>query len=148
MHAIKDIENAMIAAIAADATLSGYVKTVAGYQGDIDAVVEKQTRPLPGIFVMFGGYRGSPAAMDSSVDKAMQFTCLAAARDLRGESEARTKTGGAYDMLDDLDALLVGNDLDLDIIPFVPVRCQLLYLSNSASVWGITYETEIACEIS
>ena len=146
---IKQIEDAMIAAVGTKCkkgvAVSGYVRTVDTYGGQLDEGLEALTARFP--FVLFEMIRAeieTLAAKGASrlITKwKLSWHVYAGAQNLRGEKEARRSTGGVYDIIDDVtDALdgivmVAGTEavdvLGWDVIDNLPAGEGL----NSASVY-------------
>jgi phage gp37-like protein len=133
------IEDALVAKVKAE--VPGLIE-VDNYAGQLD---EDQIKLLaarcPAVFVMFGGWAASYDAYGEKTFKP-RFNLIVAAKDLRGTRTARKKAGGAYDIIQALEALLDGQTLDLEIEPIEVVSCDPIYVSGSLAVYGVTLQTE------
>lgn len=132
------IEDALIAAIRSG--VPG-LKAVESYAGQLEQEAKTLLTGCPAVFVMFGGFA---TAQDEYAGKTFKprFTVAVAARDLRGQKQARTKSGGAYDIIKALLELLEGNALDLEIEPLSVVSGAPVYVSGALAVYGLEFETD------
>lgn len=135
---IKTIESALSALAAT--IMGGSVKTVETYVGQLEGDINKITGRLPAVFVMFNG---DAITRDQYGDEShtLRFTTLVACKDLRGKQTARTKSGGAYDLLDALLAGLVDQDMGLAIESLTALRVDMVFVSSTAVVYAIEWST-------
>ncbi|MDD4930476.1 MAG: DUF1834 family protein [Gallionella sp.] len=133
MSLVAQIEDAIIAKLKAAQNL-GYVPQVASYGGEFDGELPAVIRKFPAFWVVLKSI-GTPKAIGTSRDKWMiplTFAVLAGARNIRGERETRHGGVGAgevgvYQLLSDAQALLLNQDLGLEIDLFVPGAVHTLY---------------------
>lgn len=114
-YSLTEIENAIITSL--EARMGSYVKTIASYQGSLPEDLASRGWRLPLGLVRLAGTRAALTAAHS-YEVELTFAILVAARNLRGNEEARQGEEGVYRMLDDLRAALWDQDLGLEIEPF------------------------------
>lgn len=145
-YTVTDIEVEIINAINADATMSGYLKTVRTYQGDLEEALNDIIIRFPFALVVFNKSIYDRGGYPSGVfDQTMEFSILVGDNNLRGEEERRRGVGGGkpgtYKMLADLRSILGGNKLGLDIRPLEPVFEESLAQGKNISVYEAIYRT-------
>jgi phage gp37-like protein len=131
------IEQAIIAAI--KGLNRPYLKDVASYGGEFDDDLFQVVRRFPAAWVTFAG-AGVPKRFGMGSGKWMTpltFVVMVGARSVR--NEASTRQGvvssvdgsqiepGSYQMLADVQAALMGQDLGLPIDPFAPGKISTLF---------------------
>lgn len=134
---LTEIEDAMVAAIKAGLP---DLKTVESYAGQLEGEIGTLTAKLPAVFVM---YSGGTITRDAYGDATHveNFTTLVACRDLRGKKQSRTKDGGAYDILNALEATLTDQDLGLEIDSLTGKSVDLVFVAGSLVVYAIEWST-------
>lgn len=115
---IDELEQAVIDAIKADATLSGYLKTVAALsRSNLDFSTERFIGVPPMVLVFYaGGEHESRNVVANAYRHPARFTLYAAASNLRSDDAGRRGAlgeKGCYDLLDDLRQLFAGTELTL-----------------------------------
>lgn len=134
---IEQIEDAIIAAIR---EALPDVKTVESYAGQLESDLPKLTSRMPAVFVLYGG---DVITRDGYGDAthALRFTTMVACKDLRGKRQARTKDGGAYEIIAGVEAALTDSALGLVIDSLTAQRTDLVFASGSVVVYGIEWQT-------
>ena len=85
---IADIETGLLAAIQADETLSGYLRTLESYSGQLEHDLGHLPWRFPAVFVMFSGAQYKPLTQfEEEAD--FTFSLLCVAQTLRGNATAR-----------------------------------------------------------
>lgn len=147
------IEDAIKARLAAAGL--PYLRTVATYSGQFDADLSQVARAFPAAWVVWKGDGPGKATSTSRATHHVPctFLVMAGARNLRSE-EAGRKGGpsaleiGTYQMLADFRALLLGQDLGLDISPLAPGRASVLVngktQAQAVSILGQEWHTTYA----
>ncbi len=149
---IGAIENAMIARIRAaqDSGVLGYeLRRVTTYAGDLSEGLKSVVRTLPAVWVVFSGAQTQRVFQRSVFEVTATFSAIVAANSLRNEREARQGAGGApgaYQIVEDVVALLAGKNLGLQTVkPLSLERIEALYNDRSdqtlAAIYGITLST-------
>lgn len=148
---IAQIEDALINAVKGAQGLGYSLRTVASYGGEFDSDLLTVVNAFPAVWVSFAGH-GQPKRLGEKKWRVpVSFSVLAGARNVRGE--VATRRGGAfgevgsYQMLEDLQALFLGQDFGLAITPFTPGRVHSLFngklremlLSVYAQEWHTDY---------
>ena len=152
---VAQVEDAVIARVTGAAGLGYSFGTVASYAGELDGQLEEVVRKWPACWVTWMT-SGRPTRFGTSRTKWIEpntFAVLVAARNVRGERETRhgsVSEVGAYQMLDDVQALLVGQDFGLAIEAFEPGRKRTLYNAQlrgrSIAVYAQEWHTRWAVE--
>ena len=114
---LDSLEDAVVAALLADATISSYAQEVSPFQGALEDAISEQSWRDPSILVLFAG---GPIEAAGSED--VRITCewqvIVRARNLRGNAarQAPTATGevGTYQMVADVLRVLTHRTLDLE----------------------------------
>jgi phage gp37-like protein len=126
---LAEIENGIVATIKA-ATGMLYLKTCDSYAGQIDEGLNEVVRSYPAVWVTFGG-SAKPTKTGANTWKVpATFVVMVAARNVRNEKAARVGTVnevGAYQILKDVRALLLNQDLGLEIERLAPGAIKTLY---------------------
>lgn len=88
-------------------------------------------------------FNGDTITRDQYSDEihTLRFTTLVACKDLRGKKSARTKEGGAYDLVEALLAGLVDQALGLEIDSLTATRVDMVFVSGTAVVYAIEWKT-------
>lgn len=149
---IGAVENAIIARIQAaqDSGALGYrLVKVTTYAGDLAEGIKSVARALPAVWVVFSGATAQRVIARTRVEVSATYSVIVAANSLRNEREGRHGSGaapGAYQIVEDIVALLGGRSLDIQALrPLQLVRIEALYNDRSeqtlAAIYGITFET-------
>src|SRR5262249_41237577 len=122
---IFDIEDAILAVLRADPTMSAYLHTIESYQGQLD---EELTLPhlFPAAFVMFVGGEYRPLTNVEQEGDLVSSVLLCDAT-LRGNQAARRGDSGypgTYRMLLDLRKVLVGQTFGWTDFPPLLLRAE------------------------
>ncbi len=149
---IGEIENAMIARLqdASDSGKLGYkLGTVTSYGGQLDEDgIKEVVKNYPAAWIVYGGeprpeHRGQNTFLHRPI-----FYVLVAARSLRNEETTRKGAGdkvGSYQMVQDLRAIFVGQDLGLEIQAIEPGATDPLFngevRQRKLSVFAQTFHT-------
>lgn len=140
---LAQIEDGILALIrnaAAAAPGLGYkIPSIESYGGELDdlEMLGQAVRKMPAVWVAFAG-AGRPAAMGTQKDKwlvPLTFAVMVGARNVRGERFTRrgvTVAGqvrevGVYQLLEDMQLLLMRQDFGLAIDPLVPGTVKTLF---------------------
>jgi len=140
---IKTIEDLVLTALDA-APLNSYCKKFERYDGQFlieDVKAFKGT--LPACFVTYTGDRllENTALIRYTVD--MSISVIVAAKNLRGDFKAKTGNVGAYQMLEDVKALLHLNNLqDPNIVGLVLQRRIPLIDTKTLAVFGMDFSLQ------
>ena len=115
-----------------------YKPDIATYGGEFDEGLAEVVRRFPALWVVFAhDGPGKPVNTAKTVwHIPATFAVLVGARSLRSEAATRKGDGrqvGTYRMIADVRRLLTGQDLGLEIDPFVPGRARTIV---SASLKG------------
>lgn len=143
-YTIADIEDAILTVLQAS-DLADIARTIDSYHGEIDELVREVrslTVPLPAVFVLYAGSVFDEAA-NRSFDDEQAFTVVAVARSLRSRAELRD---GMYDLLEQIKAALIDNNLGLDIEPLHPLRIEAALVAKDLSVYGLDFKTVISLD--
>jgi hypothetical protein len=108
--------------------------------GEIDNLVSltsQLTIPLPAVYVIYGGSAYDESA-NRSYDDEMSFTIIVIAKDLRGDQKLKA---AMYPILEELKAVLIDNDLDLDIEPIHPIRIEPTIVTRVFSIYSFDVKT-------
>lgn len=118
-YSFEDYENAILAALAP----LTYLKTLAGYAGELDDVqaMERFRRGFPGVLVEVAEAAYEIITMPYYYQE-VTINLLVGDRSYRSQDDARGGDTGVYRILRDIQELLLGNTLGLEIRPIVPVR--------------------------
>ncbi|MDL2266771.1 DUF1834 family protein [Desulfovibrio sp. OttesenSCG-928-G15] len=138
-----------------------YLRHVATYRADFDADLTRVIRSTPAIWVTFRG-AGKAKELDTTREKwlvPVTFMVIAGARRIHNEEAARhgvtTKNGvevGTYQMLADVAALLLQNDLRLDGVDYlcpgrISVLANGLVQNEKMSIIGQEWHTHYVQEV-
>lgn len=137
---IGAIENAMLARIqqASDADLLGYrLRTVKSYAADLDERLEAEQlrNQFPAVWVVFTGWAQPVERGPRLWSTQAGWTLVVGARNLRNDRATRHGAAGepgSYQLLVDVQALLVGQRLGLPIDPIAPGPARSLYNGDLA----------------
>jgi len=133
----EDIETKVIETLEAELT---YLKSVGTYAGELKEDIKSLPSGFPSAYVV---YRGSTFAYvdGDNQEETVEFTVLAAAKNLKGGESLRKSSYGLYRIVDDILAALANKTFGLAIERIRPVRVSLVYISESAAVYGIDFQT-------
>lgn len=153
MITIGAIENAMLARIreASESGALGYrLKTVATYQGEFDdELVAEIVAQFPAAWVVFAGEEPAEQIGRGVWRCRPTFVVVAGARNLRNEQARRHGTigePGSYQIVQDLRALLIDQDLGLDIGPLAPGGVRSIFNGRVKSLQASLYAAEFLTE--
>lgn len=139
-YTIQEIEDAIINDLRSSPNLSIMCKTIAPYHGEIDNLVSLTSQliiPLPAVYVIYGGSVYDESA-NRSYDDEMSFTIIVIAKDLRGDQKLKA---AMYPILEELKAVLIDNDLNLDIEPIHPIRIEPTLITKMFSIYSFDIKT-------
>jgi phage gp37-like protein len=114
------------------------------YGGAVDDIIEEAskgsliTAQLPAIYVLYGGSRFPEKLTTSSYDDYQTYTIVTIAKDLRGRKKMRV---GISPLLELEKEVLIHNDLDLQIEPFIPVSILPIWISKTIFIFGFDLTT-------
>ena len=132
-QSLEDIEDAIVAALQADAVIAAYAKSVVPFQGTLaDAAREVALRD-PAFIVLFGGAAGETQALGDQLDQ--QWMVVVRTRNLRSNKAGRggaTGEVGSYQMVQDALRVLSRSDLSLDGVG--PLRIREVELVQAGQV--------------
>lgn len=152
---IGDIENAMLARISAasEAGLLGYrLRTVKSYAADLDERLEAEElrNQFPAVWIVFSGW-AQPVERGGRIWSYFPtYTLVVGARNLRNDRATRhgvegSGEVGSYQLLTDMNALLLGQRLGLEIEPLEPGPARSLYNGELArqqlSLYALDWRT-------
>jgi len=143
MYAIKDIEDAIVAALAPLITENG-VKTVKTYGNELGTGDDPSqlVHLFPAVYVVYGG--SNYAHHGTTVAETMTFHVLACDRSLRGEAETRRggeNNPGTYVLLEAVRSKLLERQLSLDIAPLDIIEQMPIWGEQGISIYSATYQT-------
>lgn len=142
-YTINEIEGLVLSALNA-APLNVYCKSFERYDGQFDVEDVKSLRVLPP--VVFVAYTGDKMVESSPLQRYisdMAISVIVVAKNLRGHFEAKTDTGGAYQMLDDVKTILHLNNLGKpDIVGMVLQRRVPLLNTKTLAAFGMDFKLE------
>lgn len=150
---IKAIEDAIVAALEADAQLAASCQTIVATQGTFDAARKAgQVLKLPALAVLYVGGDDEPRGM-WAFEETATFQVTVAARNLRASHVAARGTGteaGAYELVERVRAVLSGQTLGLDISELVPrrVEAQRIDTDELEAHYIIQFTTRYEVELS
>lgn len=129
---------------ASDAGSLGYaLRTVASYGGEL-ADVAVAVRSFPAVWVAFAGERRAEALGQGQFRHEGVFTLFVAVQSRRGDRAARLGVDGepgSLQVLEDVRAILLDDDLGLDIEPLAPVQVRSIAQTAEASVYACDLAT-------
>lgn len=154
---IGAIENAMIVRLTAaqDSGALGYrLKKITTYGGEFAEGITAAAKGFPMILIAFSG-GGLQKAFTTEFVYSAKFTVIVAAQNLRNEQAARHGAEGkvgSYQIVEDVLALLAGQDLGLDIDALKPGNIQILANDKSdgflASLYGMEFTTSFSVGVA
>ena len=127
---LVEVEDAVVAAIRADATLGTILKTVAPYEGQLEEELGRIPHLFPAVFVFIRdtAYR---ERTNREEDADLTITLIVASQSLRGQLAARRETdSGVYAILKGLYRVLTPASLLVASVPDFP----LMTLSQEVAV--------------
>lgn len=135
---IGAIEQALVNKIAAanESGAFGYkLQGVKSYHGELSGDINQIVRTLPAAWVIFGG-KTRRRAFDGAthIEWELRYSVIVGAKSLRNEASSRLGADdrvGSYQIIDDLEGLLSGETLGLEMSPLVPER--VIAISNNKS---------------
>lgn len=146
---IPQIEDAIISRIQGATGLGYTLKTVASYSGEFDEDLNAAVRWFPAVWVAFSSAATPKRKSEKKWLVPLTFTIFIATQNVRGERVARHGEVGAvgsYQVLTDIQALLLGQDLGLAIDPLTPGEVENLFsgrrMSQAMSVLSQQWHTE------
>lgn len=147
------IEDALVAALAADPTIHAYAGTVASFQGEIDrARASGVAIKYP---ILMVGYAGGPTRPFGGFRFAatLRWQVTVACQNLRSPGAARkapTATEkGAYDVIRDVLRVLSGQTLGLEIGELKPTGVEPVESdSSSVAQYAVMFETEVEFDMA
>ncbi len=141
-------------------TTTGYLATVAPYNGQVDQedgpddLIRAFRGKYPGILVGPGGSSFDAESVARTRFKRVVSVDLYFASNHMRTRESRhrgdvvagqddTADPGIYTIIEDVFSLIAGNDLQLDCVgPLGPIREDLLIQEKTLTVWRVSYETD------
>lgn len=113
---LEDAEDAIVAALQADATIAAYARHVISFAGTWEEARRDALKQLPAILVVYVGGRFEPRGRAGAAH-VVEWHVVVAAKNLRNERRGRQGAGGevgAYQMLRDVVRVLGNADLGVD----------------------------------
>jgi len=140
-----DIEDLIVAKLTADVTAA---KSVTTYAGQLDDLIEgRLIKGFPLVTVMFTGE--TLELVDGLNLRAVaEFTVAVFAHSLRGESETRKGSSGAYALVRDVLDSLVNASLADNLERVVPAGVQLIYATPAVMAYQLTFSVAMDQEYS
>lgn len=138
---IGAIEQAIVERImgASTAGALGYpLATVASYGGELDDLA-MAVRAFPAVWVAFAGERRAEVLGGGEFRHEGIFTLFIGTRSRRGDRAARHGVEGepgSLQILEDVRAILLGDQLGLAIEPFAPVQVRSVSQTAQASIYA------------
>ncbi len=140
-YTIKQIEDAIILALAPVATSQGgVVKTLGSYEGQFEETVDAVNQSIsicPAVLVTYLGSAFTPAGAPL-FDRVLRFALLHASSNLRSETKRRQD---GYALLDTTKALLNNKTLGLDVTPLLIERESIIATSRKLTIFSAEYKT-------
>gem|GEM_PF-305432 len=142
-YTIEQIEDAIVAALEADGTLSGYVKTFDRLPWERSDEVEKLIRRYPALLVTYAG-GDDDNAVNAVCDHRGRFSVWCCAKNLRSPSAAArgpvSGEKGVYDLIHDTLSCLNFVDLGTSILSCTGAKVQPLAASPRVTVFACEFE--------
>jgi phage gp37-like protein len=138
------VEDAALAALKEE--LGTQVKTLATYQGDWQADLQREDWRFPVVLVQMRQSRAEQVTL-SSYDLNLELTILVLVRHLRGEAAGRRAADGVYRLLEGVRKALWHQDLGLDLQPLNLIREEPLLSSQELSVYAALYSTALVQDL-
>lgn len=131
---LEAVEDAIVAALAGDATIAAYVKDVRPFQGSVEQAVQEAAAGDRSLLVMFAGMELEQRGEDwvAVTEWHVHVRC----RNLRGEKYSRRPASatevGAYQMVQDVLRVLTLQDFDLDgLAPIKPDGAEAILVTTN-----------------
>lgn len=147
---IAQVEDAMIDAIKQANGLGYKLKSIETYGGQFDDDTFDIVRALPAVWIAFAGTQ-KPHAMNTERGRwkvPATFAVMCGTRNVRGERDTRHGSAnevGTYQMIADMQALFVNQDLNLPIDFIAPGQVRTLFNTkvkgNALSVFAVEFHT-------
>ena len=142
-YTIEEVEDAILATLSADATLSGYVRTFDRLPWERAGEIGRLVKRYPAVLVAYAG--GEDSSGNFGVcDHAGRFVVWCAARNLRSPGAAAAgvtaSEKGVYEMLDDVLSALHFSGLGIDVISCVSRRVVPLAASPGVTIFSREFE--------
>lgn len=134
------LEDAVVAAL--KAAIGPRVKTLATYQGDWPADLQREAWRLPAVLVQLGQSRAEQVAT-CSYDLTLEVVVLVVVRQTRGETAGRREEGGAYELMAEIRQALWHQDLGMEILPLALAREEPLFNNREFTVYAARYRTGV-----
>lgn len=133
---LEGIEDAILAALGADAIIAANVRTLASWQGSVEDATRDTMLRDPSILVLFAGAEAAPMGHHNQLR--IEWHVLVRDRNLRGNQPRRQPAAageiGTYALVGHVLRVLVGQDLGLDGVEgFRPLGVQLLQTGRDPS---------------
>lgn len=146
MSTVIDIEDSILATLAADETLSGYVKSFAAVPALDQASLEKTFRKLPAIGVISEEGVYDYALGYQQADRGT-FAVLCFAKNMRspvaGMRGGVAAEKGVWDMIDDCRRVLLAETLTgVTVIDCLAKRRKLIYAGDRGAVAALEVEVQ------
>ena len=138
------VEDSLLTALKAE--LDDQVKTLATYQGDWLADLQREDWRFPAVLVQLRQSRGEQVTL-GSYDLNLEFTVLVLVRHLRGEAAGRREADGIYQILAGVRKALWHQDLGLELQPLSLIREEPLLSSPEFSVYAAHYGTALVQDL-
>jgi phage gp37-like protein len=138
------VEDAVLTALQGE--LEAQVNTLATYQGDWLADLQREDWRFPVVLVQLRQSRGEQVTL-SSYDLNLEFTILVLVRHLRGEAAGRREADGIYPILAGVRKALWHQDLGLEVQPLNLIREEPLLSSQEFSVYAAHYGTALVQDL-
>jgi len=151
MLPLENVEDAIVAALANDASIKAFAKTVTSFQGELTrARAASVAIQLPAVLV---GYAGGPTQTFGawSFQSKTRWQVTVACENFRSASSPRKGTEkGAYDLIKDVLRVLSGQTLGLDIGELKPISVEPNDKEERTTVaeYFVVFETDINFDLS
>lgn len=153
---IGEIENAILARLkaACDQHILGYhFRELISLPQDADETIFERAQQFPAAWTVFAGWKPVAEKGDDALVRGT-FHIVLAAQHLANETKARMGSGegqpGAYQLGQDVSALLLGQTLGLDIAPFKLGEFSSLFPNlkskRNLAVWALSLTTDFVVE--
>jgi phage gp37-like protein len=133
----EEIETKIIEALRTELV---YLKTVSTYAGELKEELKRLGMSFPAAYIVYKGSSFNHIDGHAQEEK-VQFTVLVAAKNLKGGESLRKSSNGAYQLINDILAALTNQTFGLSIERVRPVRVSLVFISETAAVYGMDFET-------
>lgn len=133
---IEEVEDGMVAALKADATIAAYAQKVGSFKGDMKTALSQAVRFAPTILVIWAQSEIEDRGMQE-LGAVAEFHVLCVSRNLRNEASRRQPEAsgevGLYQMMADVLRVLTRSDLDLTGLEELnPIRAEVLQADAAA----------------